>query len=131
MSIVSPERPAVQSAAPSPSALLPHQSPSVYPFDCPSWCRLTHDLDAAVVLGTLTHMSAEFSVPNPAPLDGGKETLLRAQLFQMDRPESSGATRLYLGGETDVELDSAETEMLLVQIRAFLNMVEILGRQMG
>lgn len=75
-------------AAPlSPTAA---KSPSVYPFPCPSWCRLPHDLEAAALLGTLTHMSAEFTVPNPSPLNDGPAVMLRAQLFGTDRPEGLG-----------------------------------------
>lgn len=99
-----------------------------FPRNCPTWCTGGHDEASAVTLGTVAHMSAELAFPNPDPLDGEPALMFRVQLFRMDRPSEVGATRLYLCGETDVELNHHQVELLLVQARAFFDLVEILGR---
>lgn len=125
-----------QSAAPVLSAPVPPQppapfAPSAHPAACPSWCRERHDAAACASLGLMPHLSAEYRVENPAPLDDESAFMLRAQLLQIDRVTGEDTLVMYVSGESDVELEADEADVLIAQMQAFVDTLRVLRRQMG
>lgn len=106
-------------------------APSAHPAACPSWCRERHDAAACASLGLMPHLSAEYRVENPAPLDDESAFMLRAQLLQIDRVTGEDTLVMYVSGESDVELEADEADVLIAQMQAFVDTLRVLRRQMG
>ncbi len=122
--------------APAPvlSAPVPPQPPAPvsHPTPCAAWCREKHLASACATLGMTIHLSAEHSVANPDPLDGdSSDALIKAQLLKIDRSPDEDTFVMYLGGESDVEVDKDGADILIAQMQAFVDTLRVLRRQMG
>jgi hypothetical protein len=104
---------------------------TLHPSPCPPWCRQPHSIAASAPHQTTGHMSLAHSMPNPQPLDEDSTVFLRAQLYQLDEGNEVGWTRMYIAGETDVELNAEEADIFITQMQAFVDTLRILRRQMG
>lgn len=134
MSIVSPERPTVQSRLPRQSFVPAPASPvrPVFPPPCPSWCTGGHDAAHTSELGVVSHLSPTYTLPNPAPLEGSMDTVLRVALIRTDSVDRGvGVAQFYLCGESEVELPAAQAEVFLAQVKAFIDAMLVLHGQMG
>ncbi|WP_158712444.1 DUF6907 domain-containing protein [Streptomyces sp. NRRL F-5135] len=129
MSIVLPEPvpvPAQQPSAPSATPPLTHPSP------CPSWCKERRQVTEHHFGPSATwHWSPQYKVSNPRPLDGGPETLLRAELVRNDEGTATGPVSLYVQAEGDIDLTADEADIFITQAQAWVDTLRALRRQMG
>lgn len=114
--------------APSPIA-----TPAVtHPTECPSWCKdRTRPVDHHFGPSSTAHWSPQLVLPNPSPLPGTSEVLLRAELCRIDAGDRLGGQVLYVSGESDIEVTGAKADALIAQMQSFVDRLRLLRGQMG
>ncbi|MFJ2676363.1 DUF6907 domain-containing protein [Streptomyces sp. NPDC087525] len=136
MSVTEAVKSLLPAAAPAAPVIPPPHSPAApagsHPTPCPSWCRDRHSPLSHHFGPTSTwHWSPQYQVPNPRPLDGGPETLLRAELVRNDENSATGPVSLYFQAEGDVDLSADEADIFIAQAQAWVDTLRVLRRQMG
>jgi hypothetical protein len=76
------------------------------------------------------HWSPQALLPNPNPLPGESETILRAELYRGDEGSETAETLLYLQGETDIDMTADEADIFIAQAQAFVDTLRVMRRQM-
>ncbi|MCD9196041.1 DUF6907 domain-containing protein [Streptomyces albireticuli] len=115
-----------QPSAPAAPAPLSH------PTVCPSWCRDRQEPAAHHFGPTATwHWSPQYRLSNPRPLEGDVPVILRSELYRSDEESGTGEVKLYLSGETDIDLGRDEADVLIADLDAFVATLRVLRRQMG
>lgn len=104
---------------------------AIHPTPCPSWCKHRH-LPMAHSFGptSTAHWSPQAVLPNPNPLPGSSDVVLRAELYRGDEGSDAAETLLYLQGETDIDLTVDEADIFIAQAQAFVDTLRVLRRQM-
>lgn len=119
----------MESTTVTPLALAPTPA---HPTDCPSWCRERRIVSRHHFGPTVTwHWSPQYRLANPDPLISEDPVMLRAELVRNDEGQGVGETRLFVAGETDVELGAAEADIFIGQMQAFVDTLRIMRSQMG
>lgn len=112
-------------------APVPTVTPS-HPTPCPPWCKdRGHPADHHVGPMSTAHWSPQYRVTNHRPLPGTIPVILRAELSRIDEGDRRGETVLYVSGETDIDCDRYEADVLIADVQAFLTALVTMRRQMG
>lgn len=117
----------------SPVRLVPVVAgPVTHPTLCPPWCKDRGQPGAHHFGPTATwHWGPQHWLTNPHPLTNDEPIVLRAELFRADEDASTGETRLYVSGETDLDMSADEADAFITQAQAFVDVLRVLRRQMG
>lgn len=110
----------------------PTASAASHPTGCPPWCKdrkspLAHGFGPT----STSHWSPLFALSLPRPGPTGIQILARAELARMDEGDELDDVRLFLQGETDIELDGDEADIFIAQAQAWVDTLRVLRRQMG
>ncbi|MGY0062808.1 DUF6907 domain-containing protein [Streptomyces sp. LZ34] len=103
-----------------------------HPTPCPSWCKdREHQSRHHFGPTSTAHWSPQYQVANRRPLPDTIPVILRAELSRIDEGDRRGETVLYVSGESDIDCDRDEADVLIADVRAFLTALVTMRRQMG
>lgn len=112
------------------SVIMPETSVAAQPPSvCPSWCK---DRDGRHSPRTRVawHWSPQQTLANTDVFCPDEDTILGVELVRCDEDGHVGEARLYVSGESHMELTAGETDIFLIQLQAFVDTVRVLRRQM-
>ena len=119
------ERPVV--SAPLPPATGSHPTP------CPAWClHRSKPMAHTCGLGMTSHFSTQtlLLAPQDGP-DGKPAPMMRAELYRGDVDGEIAEPKLYVLGETDLEMSAFEADVYIARLEAFTTQLRFLRAQMG
>lgn len=118
--------------APAPAPVPTVTQPLAHPTACPAWCK-DRDQQMNHYFGPTStfHWSPQYTVSNPCSVGGGRDVVLRAELCVSDKDDREGEASLCIQGESNIELSSAEADIFIANMQAFVDTLRVLRGQMA